>query len=866
MPKYYVAGIPFDSENALMHYGVKGMKWDKHIFGPDANTKYINWMDVGKMASSKRPSNFTDTGSGGDKPILSTRSGAKQSTTPSKFQSAVRSVGGALNSGSNFLTGNQARNNLNNAQNAASKAKSELVKNARLYNAGKSNLENANQLATSAANKVLEHNPADPNYQVPEEAANEYRKSKQLERAGKLKVGQANTNRDEAMKNWLNAQSNLNTAQKETENTLPSVAGKAASGAKGFINSAGKWVSNAANDAGRWIGNAANDVGKAATNAWNGVTGAANDVANFVTGNQARQNLENAMSAPHLGDLYRTKDAEKIFDAQDEYNRTLPGMVDQAGNWISGAVNDVGKAATNVWNGIPGAANDIANFVTGNQSRQNLERWQNSFNPFGLNNGRIAEAQAEYDRTLPGLISGAANDVGKWVGGVVENPAKWISGAANDVGNWAGQAVNDVSNFVTGNQARRDLNNVQNSWNPFGVNNGRIAEAQAEYNRTLPGMVDQAGNWISGAANDAGKWLGGAANDVGKAATNAWNGVTGAAGDAGKWISGAANDVGKAASNAGSWAGQAANDAGKWIGGAVNDVGNAAKNAWNGATGWLGGAAKDVGKAASDAAGWVGDRAGDVGRAVSGAADDAGKWIGNAAGDAGRWISGAVNDVGKAASDAAGWVGDRAGDVGRTAANVWNGATDVANDVGNFVIGNQARQNLEREQNAFNPFGLNNKNIANAQAEYNRTLPGMVDQAGNWISGAVNDVGRFVGNAAGDVGKAATNAWNGVTGAANSVGDWAGNAARDVGNAAGSTMKALENAYGDASKWVVDNAGTVRDAVTGAALGTADWAVQQYKNLFHSAIDDKPDGVTDTFWKNYVASGGTREQYERDWR
>ena len=31
MPKYYVAGIPFDSENALMHYGVKGMKWDKHM-------------------------------------------------------------------------------------------------------------------------------------------------------------------------------------------------------------------------------------------------------------------------------------------------------------------------------------------------------------------------------------------------------------------------------------------------------------------------------------------------------------------------------------------------------------------------------------------------------------------------------------------------------------------------------------------------------------------------------------------------------------------------------------------------------------------------------------------------------------------
>ena len=37
MGKYYVAGIPFDSENCLMHYGVKNMEWGKHKFGIDAD-------------------------------------------------------------------------------------------------------------------------------------------------------------------------------------------------------------------------------------------------------------------------------------------------------------------------------------------------------------------------------------------------------------------------------------------------------------------------------------------------------------------------------------------------------------------------------------------------------------------------------------------------------------------------------------------------------------------------------------------------------------------------------------------------------------------------------------------------------------
>ena len=45
MGKYYVAGIPFDSENSLKHYGVKNMEWGKHKFGLDADTRFIKWIN-----------------------------------------------------------------------------------------------------------------------------------------------------------------------------------------------------------------------------------------------------------------------------------------------------------------------------------------------------------------------------------------------------------------------------------------------------------------------------------------------------------------------------------------------------------------------------------------------------------------------------------------------------------------------------------------------------------------------------------------------------------------------------------------------------------------------------------------------------
>ena len=117
MPKYYVAGIPFDSENALKHYGVKGMKWDQHLFGPDANTKYINWMDnIGKFAGNavKAVDNAASNSRNGVYGAAN-QAGRLVSNTANNDG---RAVSPALNNASNFLTGNQPQQNVQKAKNS----------------------------------------------------------------------------------------------------------------------------------------------------------------------------------------------------------------------------------------------------------------------------------------------------------------------------------------------------------------------------------------------------------------------------------------------------------------------------------------------------------------------------------------------------------------------------------------------------------------------------------------------------------------------------------------------------------------------------------------------------------------------------
>lgn len=449
MPKYYVAGIPFDSENALMHYGVKGMKWDQHIFGPDANTKYINWMDVGKMASSKGPSQFTDTGSGGKNPIVSTRNGSQQKG-PGLVRSALdkgaqlryqanqaanqagkaigSAAGQALKAGSNFLTGNQAQKDLSNAQRSYNFNKKQLVNNARLYNQGISDIRNGmDQTADANRRWYANHDP-----ELYDAIDRDWDKGRQLQQTGREKAETSRNRANDVMKSFLNAKSNRDNAQKSLDSTLPSIANRASEGAKGFINSAGKWVSNAAGDVGKaasdaagWLGDRAGDVEKAATNAWNGVTGAVGDAGQWI-GDRA-------------GDV--------------------AGAASQAGQWIGDRAGDVAGAATNAWKGVTGAANSVGDWV--------------------------GDRASDVGRA----VSGATGDAGKWIGNAAGDAGRWISGAANDVG----KAASDAAGWV-GDRAGDVGRTATNAWN--GVSDA----------------ASKAGNWIGDRAQDVGNFVSEMAN------------------------------------------------------------------------------------------------------------------------------------------------------------------------------------------------------------------------------------------------------------------------------------------------------------------------------------------------------------------
>lgn len=838
MPKYYVAGIPFDSENALMHYGVKGMKWDKHIFGPDANTKYINWMDVGKLASSKRPSQFTDTASdrsasqGGALHNSSQQKGpglvrsaldkgaqlrykANQAVNQagkaigSAATSAARAAGGALNASSNFLTGNQSRSNLSDAQRSYDYNKKQMVNNARLYNQGKANLANATNLTNEASQRYVNASTGDnPNPDALNNLTNDLNRATEIANTANEQMQTSTNRKNDILDKTLAARKNLNQAQNAYDNTLPGIASRAGQGAKGFIDNAGQWISGAAND-----------VGKAASNVWNGITGAANaagdwvgnaagDVGNFFTGgDQAKQNLIDAQR--RSVDAGNRGQGVDVDNARAAYNRTAPGFINSAGKWVSNA----------------------------------------------------------------------AGDAGRWIGGAASDAWNGVSGAAKSVGDWFGERASDVSDYLTGDRDRRTAQMLRNAADYQEDPNApyRVTGREAEYLRNQADDYEQKANnslfsRIGSAANDAGKWIGDRAGDVAGVATDAWNGVSGAAGDVGRWLGDRANDVGnlfsnrdelnrlQEASNAhdNAAATQAYQD---YANHPITQVGNAARSAGD----WIGNAAKSVGDFAQEAwqSPWV-----NPAKAVGVARDF---FVGNPdEQNAARMMRNPERANQRGFFNQAGqWISDRAGDVAGAANTAWNGVRGAANqvgetignaasDVGNFVTGNRSRDEMARAMSDPDAYSSNQERYeaaSRANDEYNRTLPGMAGQARNWATGVVNDVNNSISEPArqriqDDYQREIDNVVNRI----NQRYGYEPGSTSFLGNEKAFTE--YQQGISDAKAKYERELEDLKRNPIGGAIG----------NLFHSAIDDKPDGVTDTFWKNYVASGGTREQYERDWR
>ena len=710
MPKYYVAGIPFDSEDCLRHKGVPGMHWGQHIFGPDANTKYINWMkDIGKFANNAA------------------------NTVSNAATSAARAVGGALNKSANFVTGNQARENLNNAkanvtnvQSGRSKVNDAYARYDQLKGSEAQHRRSADGWRDSLSKRAPLENFGRNQDRI--NADNEDRRANRDANRAEIAKMKADRMAERQRNAETQARAEAKNAQQAYDRTLPGAAENAARGAQGFLNSAGKWVSTAAND----VGNAAKQAGQ-----WIGDT--------------AQKAWESPLVNP-----------EKA--------------VNVAGQWIGDRANDLGKAATNAYN-------DVSKAVSGNGVEADVS--ERIAKKYGLNS--VEDVLAMDRATAEKMLQEYDAEVSKAKDNSLFGR---ISNASNAVGNWVGDRAKDVGNVAT------------DAWN---------------------GVTD--------AANQAGDWIGDRARDVGNVATDAWNGVSDAANQAGQWIGDRANDVGKAAGSAVNAVGNAANDAGQWIGDRARDVGN-----------WFTGG--DKGQQAAD----LREQAKALQERGDAMVDQGTKGISDSI-----YAEPPVN-MSPDNSAYAQRAKDDSEAMFRKGLSTRNQGYDLQDDA--YALRNQAAH-LQSAYDAApgQQLRAGAEAVGNAASNAAKAIGNAANSAVNWVGDRASDIGDTVlqrarQQAADDHSQAVRNAYERV---AEKYGmDLNKHPVLWDKNAYSELERELKQAYSDYSKRLEE----IEKHPVGNAIGS----------LFHSELDNRPEGVGEAFWKNYIAHGGTREDYERDWR
>ena len=431
MGRYYIGGMAFD-DNALAHHGVKGMQWYKHIFGPDANRKYVKWM----KDTTSNVGNFF-TGNRSKQRIADTQKKADAAAWKAQLAASrnkrVRSDETAAAEAKARMKSDQANNQLSRLKSNYSKTLPGMIDNARNSNAAKSirnfvtggntgeNLNRANNRLNTAENNLGPGNFLDP-----------------------LRTANNQMEYDQALRQQQRAQEARNS-------TLPGIGENIAKTATNAYNDASRWASNAANDirdtatnayndASKWASNAANDIRDTATNAYNDASKWASNAANDI-----RDTATNAYN-----------DASKWVNDRANDIANSP-----AGKWTANAYNDASK-----W--VGDRANDIANSPVG--------QWtSNAYNDASK------------------WASNAANDVGNWTTNAYNDVGQWVGDRSNDIRNayntasdWVGQRVDNVGDFVgnTYNNARNAVNGAFASdqvKNNLARSNDRLSEAENDF-------------------------------------------------------------------------------------------------------------------------------------------------------------------------------------------------------------------------------------------------------------------------------------------------------------------------------------------------------------------------------------------------
>ncbi len=602
-------------------------------------------------------------------------------------------------------------------------------------------------------------------------------------------------------------------------------------------------VGNAASAVGNWGRERAQDVAEGATRAYEGVRDAGSKAVDWV-GDQA-QNAGKAVS----GAVGRARDA--AGRAVDWAGNAAQNVGNAAGK----AAQDVGDAATRAYEGARDAAGRVADWA-GNTA-------QNAYNAVSNQDEKRAAQEAQEKAERQYMIS-----MGR-------------SGYVTPDGN---EYIGRLRDSMAVDRADKEA-----------------ADAQRAY-ESHP--LTKAGNAIDAARG----WVGDQARSIGEGATRAYEGAKDAAGRAVDW-------AGNAARNVAGGVRDAAQNVGYEVQGLANTPeARDAAAAVNSAIDWAGNTARNVAGGARDAAGravdWAGDQASSVGEGATRAYEGARDWVGGLLGAGkkgaqGSEFSNAQNEMPENPSKGRVIPAERKGtidtgyqkfmtpsytqwdklngihdsDVPLSSRTTWtdpNDHTSEYEDFGvrysrgdymqptDFIRENKKDGDLdETYQRAITPEPSRYDPEANISMR--RTdLRGGHDNAMKYMRGGhVNDVGvdKPSPNMVPDHGRGANDQ------PGSPLDDkYGGNISRNWDNRGPNQLSSPSPAPSEKPTGVSDEYWQEYTA-NGGTRDSWDAARQAQGNSQRQAPatpSDKPTGVSDEYWQEYTANGGTPESYARE--
>lgn len=281
----------------------------------------------------------------------------------------------------------------------------------------------------------------------------------------------------------------------------------------GNINLAARYAGNAArstvNSVGRAASSAATRLGE---NASNMAARAVDAGREFITGEEAKNNLEYwkkraGNNSPVADDMYRR--------AQAAYDRTLPGMIDKAKNVASEAWSAVKSGASAALRKgksfLDGVFSSVKDF--GSKAFGKLKNFGEKTISTVKSTGKTAMEWG--DRMIKKVV------------GAVRTAATAVRTGAEALGKKVGEtarsAVDSAREFVTGEQAQALVDRMRTHGTQ-----AELESAQAAYDRTLPGIMANAGNAANNvtqaasvAVQNASRTIGSGLQTVGQAVTTA---------------------------------------------------------------------------------------------------------------------------------------------------------------------------------------------------------------------------------------------------------------------------------------------------------------------------------------------------------